>query len=215
MAPAGVSTQPHGPPHIGQPYDIDASDSLLTIAVYRAGPLARAGHNHIIASHELTGAVYVATDLTRSSCTIHVPAGSLSVDEPQLRASAGSEFPPQVPEEARAGTRRNMLSAAVLDAEAFPSIELNCAGVVPLPSANGPKSLEARLETVIRGQTHSITVRLRYDLGAERLSADGELPLKQTDLGITPFSAMLGALQVQDEMLVRIHLVALASRTRR
>jgi len=41
-----------------------------------------------------------------------------------------------------------------------------------------------------------------------QLTASGELPLKQTDLGLTPFTAMLGALAVQDEMKVRFHFVA-------
>jgi polyisoprenoid-binding protein YceI len=211
VAPPRGGTQREGLPHIGRPYDLDATASLLTIAVYRAGPLARAGHNHVIASHELTGTVYVAPDLQESSCTVRIPVDSLTVDEPQLRASEGADFPPQVPDEARAGTRRNMLSAAVLAAEAFPTIDLTCAGVVALPAANGPRALEARLQTQVRGQTHSITLRLSYELSAERLSADGELPVNQSDLGITPFSAMLGALQVQDQMRVRIHLVARAT----
>ena len=39
-----------------------APTSLLEIRVYRAGALASAGHNHIIASHDLTGTVYVPAD---------------------------------------------------------------------------------------------------------------------------------------------------------
>jgi hypothetical protein len=37
--------------------------------------------------------------------------------------------------------------------------------------------------------------------------------LKQTDLGLTPFTALLGALQVVDEMKVRFHIVARAATT--
>jgi hypothetical protein len=200
-----------GATHIGRPYDIDASASLLTIDVYRAGALARAGHNHVIASRELSGTVYVAADLSRSTCEVHIPVASFTVDEPQLRAREGADFPADVPEEARAGTRRNMLSTAVLSAESFPTIDLSCAGFVPKPAAEGSQSLELRLQTGIRGQSRMITVPLRYELAPDRLTAEGELPLKQTDLGITPFSAMLGALQVQDEMRVRIRLVAHSS----
>jgi hypothetical protein len=36
----------------------------------------------------------------------------------------------------------------------------------------------------------------------------GEMPLRQSDLGLTPFSAMLGALQVEDEMRVKFRIVA-------
>jgi hypothetical protein len=37
--------------------------------------------------------------------------------------------------------------------------------------------------------------------------------VRQTDLGLKPFSAMLGALQVQDEMRVRFRIVAHESPT--
>ena len=47
-----------------------------------------------------------------------------------------------------------------------------------------------------------------YSLSNGELTASGDLPLKQSDLGLTPFSAMLGALAVQDEMRVRFHFVA-------
>jgi hypothetical protein len=36
----------------------------------------------------------------------------------------------------------------------------------------------------------------------------GEFALRQSELGLTPFSAMLGALQVQDEMHLTFRLVA-------
>jgi len=66
----GCPLQPHAPrtaagavetpaPHEGVPYDIVAGESLLTIRVYRAGALASAGHDHLIALHALTGTVYV------------------------------------------------------------------------------------------------------------------------------------------------------------
>jgi hypothetical protein len=77
------------------------------------------------------------------------------------------------------------------------------------------RSIDLHLQTGVRGQSRVITVPLQYELTPDRLTADGDLPLKQTDLGITPFSAMLGALQVQDEMHLRVHLLAHASPSRR
>jgi hypothetical protein len=37
------------------------------------------------------------------------------------------------------------------------------------------------------------------------------MPLRQTDLGLTPFTALLGALQVQDEMQISFRIVARAA----
>jgi hypothetical protein len=198
-----------GPPHLGRPYDVVAAESLLTVLVYRAGPLARAGHNHVIASHELTGTVYVHADPARSSCEVHVPVGSFTVDEPELRAREGSEseFPPEVPQSARDGTRTNMLSEAVLDAMRYPAVHITC---LQLESAPAPA---VRVRISLRGRATTVAVTLKYSPGPLELSADGELALKQTELGLTPFTALLGALQVQDEMRIRFHLVARAAPT--
>ena len=53
-----------------------------------------------------------------------------------------------------------------------------------------------------------VTVPLSYTLTANELLAQGELPLKQTQLGLAPFTALLGALAVQDEMQLQIRIVA-------
>jgi hypothetical protein len=217
----GCPTRPTAPPsrtpeaaaprplHLGRPYDVVAAQSLLTVLVYRAGPLARAGHNHVIASHELTGTVYVTADPARSSCEVHVPVGSFTVDEPELRAREGSEseFPAEVPQSARDGTRTNMLSEAVLDAMHYPAVNITC---LQLESAPTPA---ARVRIALRGRDTTVAVPVKYSLGPLELSADGELALKQTELGLTPFTALLGALQVQDEMRIRVHLVARAAPT--
>src|SRR5690349_8074458 len=68
-------------PHEGRPYDVVSADSLLRIVVFRAGALAKAGHNHVIASHTVTGTFYVPTDLTRTSFELHIPVADLTVDE--------------------------------------------------------------------------------------------------------------------------------------
>jgi hypothetical protein len=200
---------PPAPLHVGRPYDIVAAQSLLTVLVYRAGPLARAGHNHVIASHELTGTVYVSGDPARSSCELHVLVGSFTVDEPELRARERSEsdFPPQVPLSARDGTRANMLGEAVLDAMHYPVVDITC-----LQLETGTTTA-ARVRLVVRGRATLLMVPLKYSPGPLELTVDGELTLKQTELGLTPFTALLGALQVQDEMRVRFHLVARAAPT--
>ena len=63
----------------------------------------------------------------------------------------------------------------------------------------------------------AFTVPVRYQLGGvggnSTVEASGEFPLRQTDLGLTPFSALLGALQVVDEMKIRFRIVAQAAAT--
>jgi len=230
----GCPLQPHAPaappqvvaetpaPHEGVPYDIVAGESLLTIRVYRAGALASAGHDHLIALHALTGTVYVPADVMRSSFEARIPVAEFTVDEPALRAQEHSpDFPPEVPDTAREGTRRNMLGEALLDAEHNPQIVLRA---VRLESAGAPGSggeaggeasgetrVLARVQTTVRGQLRTISVPVRYEFAAGALIVSGEAALKQSELGLTPFSALLGALQVQDEMRVRFRIVARAA----
>jgi len=72
----------------------------------------------------------------------------------------------------------------------------------------------AEVQVTIRGQTRSLSVPVTYSFEDTRLVVSGELPLKQSDLGLTPFSAMLGALQVQDELRVRFRIVAREAQTK-
>jgi len=218
-------------PHEGVPYDIVADESLLTIRVYRGGTLASAGHNHLIALHALAGTVYVPEDVRRSSFEARIPVAELTVDEAALRTQEHSpDFPPDVPDAAREGTRRNMLGEALLAGERNPQIVLRALRLEPAPSAagdagaaggartsgaaGGTGTVLARVQTTVRGELRAITVPVSYRLAAGSVTASGEAPVRQSDLGLTPFSALLGALQVQDEMRVRFRIVARAAGAR-
>ena len=211
-------SQPQAPapaPHAGTPYDIVADASLLTIQVYRGGALASAGHNHVIASHALRGTIYVPADVMASSFEVQFDVATLTVDEPELRAQLASpDFPPDVPESARQGTQHNMLGEALLDAAQYPEITLRAERVEqPAAAGTAADAVLARVQSTVRGQVRSFAVPLHYQLADGNLTVTGEFPLRQTDLGLTPFSALLGALQVQDEMHVKVRIVARAAAT--
>jgi len=121
------------------------------------------------------------------------------------------DFPPDVSDSAKEGTRRNMLGAALLNAADFPQITLRSESLAPV--ADG--MVQVRMQTEVRGQQRVLLVPVRYERSDATVIASGELPVSQSSLGLTPFSAMLGALQVQDEMQVAFGIVAhLASVTR-
>jgi len=208
MPPAPASEGPQPPHREGHPYDVVPGDSLLTILAFRGGALAKAGHNHVIASHEVSGTFYVPEDVLRSTFELHIPVASLTIDEPALRAKEGPDFPTDVPDSAKEGTRRNMLSAALLNGAQYPEITLVGARIQPGATES---SVQADVQITVRGQSHTLAVPVAYSRSGTELVASGELPIKQSDLGLTPFSAMLGALQVQDEMRVKFRFVAHAA----
>ena len=190
----------------GREFRVDSEASLLTIRVYKGGPLSRAGHNHVIASHSLNGVAYVPGEPTRASFDVHLPVAELVVDEDALRAQEGPDFPPGVPEDAKEGTKRNMLGPSLLEAERYPEIVLQSEAM-----QRGPEGLQAQVRVIVRDRASAVIVPLQYGIQGGFLHVEGELALKQTDLGLTPFSLFGGALRVQDEIKVRFSIVARAA----
>lgn len=189
--------------HEGQPFAISGAESVLAVLVYRGGALARVGHNHVVASHNLSGTAWVAEDITRSSFEVRVPVNDLVVDETQLRIQEGPDFPPEVPESAKDGTRTNMLSAALLDGASYPEVLLQSESI-----ERTAEGLRAQVRVTVRDQVRSLVVPLTYELVNDELRVTGEVGLKQTDLGLTPFSALGGAMRVQDEIEIKFRLLA-------
>src|SRR6266487_3578271 len=106
----------------GKPvFRVDSRESLVVIEVRRGGSLARLGHDHVVASHEVGG--YVAPDDGRADLVVAL--ARLAVDEPALRAEAG--FDTQPGESDIEGTRANMLEK-VLEAEKFPFALIGVSG---------------------------------------------------------------------------------------
>jgi polyisoprenoid-binding protein YceI len=180
-----------------------AEESLLQILVYRGGAMARLGHNHVIASHQLSGSVMVAEDPLQSRFDISVPVNELTIDEPSMREMAGADFPPGVPQSARDGTRKNMLSEALLDGEKYPTIRLRTTDVIG--AADG---FDVGVEITIKDQVRNVRVPVALERKEGALVARGEFPLKQSELGFKPFSVAMGTLIVLDEMRIHFEVVA-------
>jgi len=192
----------------GRPFDVIPAESRLTILVYRAGALAMLGHDHVVSCRCLSGKVYLPGDPLRAGFDLRVSVKGFTVDDPAARAAEHSkEFPPDVPPGAQEATRHNMLSTALLDAATYPDITLRAQGL--RPSSDGKRGdVDAEVLVGVAGQSRSITVPIHYDVRADQIVVTGEFPLKQTDLGLTPFSAAGGALKVRDDMDVRLSLIA-------
>lgn len=168
--------------------------SLVSIEVHRAGTLARLGHDHVIASHDIHG--YVLNDEGRAD--LYLPLAKLTVDEPALRKAAG--FDTQPAPEAIEGTRHNML-AKVLEADRYPYAVIH----VMRPD---PASSVLRVSITLHGATRTYGVPARIETDGNHADVNGQLTLNQTDFGMVPFSVLGGAIQVQDRMDLHFHIVA-------
>ena len=180
-------------------FRIDRARSAAVVRVYRAGPLARFGHDHVVATRAVRGFVHLAQE--RSRADLYVPLARLEVDPPALRAEAG--FEGELRTRDIEATRRNMLDR-VLEAERFPWAYLR---LRPIALAAGRARLAADL--TLHGQTQRLEIEARLTHRADgTLEISGAFPLAQTDFGIAPFSALGGALRVADRVDVAFRLYA-------
>jgi len=183
---------------------IDSSASELHILVFRAGALAQLGHNHVIAAGTIDGAVYRVPALEDSTFELAIPVADLTVDSPQLRRRYGEEFASTPTESDISGTRSNMLGPALLDAANYPRIRLTG----HLSAAAESYSVELDLMIKATRVQRTVPIALRFD--GDLLTVAGSLELRHDELGLEPFSALFGALQVAQ--VVEIHFAVTARR---
>lgn len=192
----------------GEAYQIDSTASEIHILVYRAGPLARLGHNHVIAAQDPEGEVRLRPDRQASSFELLVAVDRLTVDSPPLRERYGEPFTSTPTEADIAGTRENMLGPALLDAAAYPYLRV--AGRL----VSGPDGDAVALEIALKDTLVQRTVPISLEIDDDSLTARGALEIDHAALGLTPFSIMLGALRVAETMEIRFSLTARRAITR-
>jgi hypothetical protein len=194
-------------PPSGMPvYRIDGGHSELRLLVYRAGPMAKFGHNHVMVNDAVSGWVAATDGVSGSSLSLRIPVAGFVVDDAAARAAEGAEFSEEVAGEAREGTRHNMLSENCLDGDRYPSITLTSRSVTMFDGKP-----VATLTVNVAGHESTLVVPFTLTRTPDRVSGSGSFVLRQSDLGLVPFSILLGALQVENDITVKFNLVAVKS----
>jgi polyisoprenoid-binding protein YceI len=184
-------------------YEVDARSSQLSILVFRGGKLSRLGHNHVVTSRDVSGRVWVHPEFGRSGFELSFPVMQLVVDDPQARRAAGGDFPPDIPQSDKDGTRKNMLKPELLDGERYPEVKLRSAKVGGTLQA---PQVTARI--TIKDASRDVQTPVKIAVEGGKLMASGEFDILQTEFGIKPFSVALGALEVQDKLHIKFAIVA-------
>lgn len=179
---------------------VDPATSLVVFEVRRAGPFAKLGHDHVVASHDVEG--FVAQDENRAD--LRVRMDQLVVDEASLRSEAGFDTQPTADD--IAGTRRNML-VHVLEADRYPYAFIH---IERKSVTKADKNAEAMLNVAItlHGTTKHFDVPAKMETTANGIIVSGNMHFNQTDFGITPYSILNGAIRVADGLDMRFRIVA-------
>ena len=164
--------------------------------------MARVGHNHVMVGRA-QGEIRAADTAAASGFSIEIPVDSLQVDAPALRAEEGEDFAATVSDQARKGTRDNMLGPDVLDAAHYALIRIES---VALRGPRWNPDVDARI--TVRGRTSMLTFPVAVFEQRDALTVIAAFGVRQTELGMTPYAILGGALSVRDAIDVRIRLVA-------
>jgi polyisoprenoid-binding protein YceI len=178
-------------------YEIHPVLSRFTLKVHATGVLSAFGHSPTIAARDFRGQVTVPDDASgAASMEMTVKAASLSV--------AGD-----VKESDRREIEQTM-NKDVLDVDKYPEITFVSTEV------NGAAPGAGSFRTAVSGTLtlHGVSRPQQLDAAVyvmgDRLTANGQFTLRQSDFGIKPYSAVGGTIKLKDEIDVSFDIVARA-----
>ena len=184
-------------------YLVATDASELRVLAYRAGPLARLGHNHVVTTHALSGSISLGEATEESRVRLEFPVASLMVDEPAARTAAGPAFEGEIPPGDVTATRKNMLGPELLEADSYPTVRIESRAV----EGGLPNVVVSALVTV-RGRQYPLEVPVSINTFDGGLVAVGRLRVAHSEIGLEPFTVALGSLRVADELQVAFRIVA-------
>jgi len=212
-APAPATTPPvpaEAPPVEPIPagprtYTLDAKKSSFVVQVFKAGAASALAHDHVIHATGMYGTVVLdAADKAAATVDITVPTKSLVNDDPVMRKRFGVEG--EITEKDRAAILANMRHPDQLDVEVHPTITFKSTSV----QAGAGTAMTLNGNLTIRGKTKAISMPVDVTLKGNTIDGKGTIRLKTSDFGIEPYSAFLGAVKNQDQIVLHVRLVATA-----
>ena len=187
----------------GKVYKLDASQSVVSIYVFRAGTAAVLGHNHVLNAPQFSGYAYLPHGAVADArFDMEFRLDQLTMDDPEVRADLGEAFSSTVTPGAQQRTRIHMLGADNLQAELYPFVRIHSLQI----RGERPK-LAGKVEIELHGQRREMWLPLNVASADGRLFVTGSFVLRQSDFGVRPYSVLGGFLAVQDELVIEFTLV--------
>ena len=135
--------------------------------------------------------------------TVDRSSVSLEFDAAALKVTGKGEPAADVPE-----VQRVMIRDRVLDVQRYPKITFRSLSVTLVERTSTRIRVRLNGELTLHGVTRPLTVAADVQLTDDRLTADGQATLRQTDFGIQPVTAGAGTVKVRDQVDVSFKLVA-------
>jgi hypothetical protein len=179
---------------------LDPHATRIDVIVRRDGPLARFGHDHVVTAQEPEGFLQLDRRGLGSRADLRFRLDRLAVDSAAARARHALDTNPS--EADIAGTRKNLMEQ-VLDVDRWPWVTLDM-----MAFEQQQDHYSAIVTIAINGSHYSSRQPFRLRQEAGRAAVEGFLVIRQSELGIEPFSALGGGLRVADPLEIHFRIEA-------
>ncbi len=179
---------------------LDPSTGSLRALVYKEGPLAAFGHDHVVRAASFRGVVELSS--ASAALTLSVDARALTIDEPKAREAEGWR---PIAEKDRREIEAAMRGPKGLDVEKRPELELRSESIEPVAQEKDTWLLTGRL--LLHGAAQAIEAPVVVSSTPAGAWFSGYVRLRPSDYGVKPFSVFAGAVRTKDEAVVKFDLL--------
>jgi polyisoprenoid-binding protein YceI len=167
-------------------YNLGPSDGKLQVRTGRQGMGSKMGHDLTLEASNWKATVTVDPDPAQSEVTATVEPRSLEV----VAATGGAKA---VSDKDKKDIKKNIAGLLGNNSITFKSTSVK---------ARDENNVSVAGELSIAGQSRQVTLDLTVEPDGGTAHLRGKVPIVQSSFGVKPFSAMMGALKVKDEVEV-------------
>jgi polyisoprenoid-binding protein YceI len=176
-------------------YRIEARRSRFVVRAFASGLLSVFGHSPTIAIRDFTGEAHFSpTHPEESSLRLRIKADSLEVTD-------------EVSDKDRQEIERQMRKE-VLETARYPEIVFESIRVAADQVTEGQYRVQIAGNLSLHDITRECMISAQVIASEDSLRANGEFPLRQSDFGIKPVSAVGGTIKLKDELKFSFDIVA-------
>ena len=174
----------------------------LVVQLFIDGLASSFGHDHVIHAVDVTSQLQLDPDVGVGALQMVARTATLKADEPWLRSKY--RLKERLDADDIREVERAMKAEDQLDVEHFPTIVFQSTTLQK--QSENVWFVEGNL--TIRGKTQVVRFVAEVDVRDTRIAARGQLRFKQSRFGYEPYSSMLGALRLKDEVLMTVEFAA-------
>jgi polyisoprenoid-binding protein YceI len=177
-----------------EPGQIDLTRSRVYVYVDKTG----LGHEHGIEGKILSGSIQLGA--TADAGTIKFDMTSFAADTDRARKYVGLQG--NTSESTRQQVNKNMLGPDVLNVAKFPTATFAIESALHKKTKQGKTVVELKGQFTLHGKSRPLTIYAQPSQKDDQWNLRGDFAIRQTEFGITPYSAALGTVGVADQLKI-------------